>query len=242
MSMEPKTKNLWKARFIVHPNGIAVSKVLNLPDVTLVTESIGGSTRVTSVEITTPILSLVDAKRYSQRMANRCADILSFISGYGVTCYLKQMNEIGGEVGTAKAGTISVSFDASLERPEEVDLTKPAFLRVIQEKDEKLARQLSHFRRGISSLDIIEQIREFYQIVEDEYGESHPKTAKYRYVRHIVSHPELVTTNAKAAAIQMMGKSYLDPSEPNDVSVLSNHLVDLKKDALNIIRSKTQKP
>jgi len=240
MSRVLETKKRWKARFSIHPDGIAVSKVLNLPDVTLVTESGGGSTSVTSIEITTPILSFVDAINNSQRMANRCTDILSFVSGYGVTCSLNQINEIG-DGGAAKTGAIDFSADASIVKPEEVDLTRPAFLRVIKEKDEKLARQLSHFRRGISSLDIIEQIREFYQIMEDEYGENDPKTEEYKYVRHLVSHPDLCRPDAKAAAIAMLGKSYLDPSEPNDMSALSNHLANLKNDAKSIIESKIQR-
>jgi hypothetical protein len=90
MSEAPKSQ--WTARFIIHNNGILASKVVNLPDVTLVTKSDGGNTRIISFEITTPILSFVDAIKYSQRMANRCTDILSFISGYGVSCSLKQIN------------------------------------------------------------------------------------------------------------------------------------------------------
>lgn len=212
-----------------------------MPDVTLVTDSDGRNTSVISIEIITPVLSFLDAINYSQRMANRCTDVLSFISGYGVACSLKQINEIGEEVGAAKIGAIFFSVGGLLVKPGEVDLTKPAFSRVIQEKDKKLARQFSHFRLGISSLDVIEQIREFYQIIEDEYGENDPKTQKYKCLRNLLSHPELIKPESKAAAIAMVGKSYLDPSEPSDISVLLKHLVNLKNDAMCIIESKIQK-
>lgn len=230
--------NQWKVIFITTPK-VVVSKVLNLPNVTLVTESDERNTSITSIEITTPDLSFVDAINYSQLMANRCADILSFISGYGVVCSLKQINEIGGDIGTPKMGAVMFTADALFVKPTEVNLTRPAFLGVIKEKDEKLARQLSHLRRGISSSDLIEQIREFYQIIEDEYGENDHRTEQYKYVRHLVNHAELTRAKSKEEAIRILGKPYLDPSQPSDISVLSHHLASLKKDAFDIIIAKT---
>jgi len=238
MKPTPRTESEWRAKFSINPDGVIVSKVLNLPDVTLVTEFDGSNNRIISVEIITPNFPLFDAIDYLQRIANRCTDILSFISGYGVSCVLRQMNEINGEDGTAKTGIVPISFDAALAKPEEVDLTKPAFLRVIEEKDEKLARQLSHFRLGISSSNIIEQIREYYQIIEDEYGQDDPRLVKYKWVRDLLMHAKLDHKKAIAEALKIVGKPYFDPSAPKDISALSTHLIDIKTKARHIIRSK----
>jgi hypothetical protein len=238
MSTASKNESQWKARFNLHRNGVIVSRVTDLsPDVTLVTQSDGCNTHVVSIEIVTPGLSLLDAIDRSQLIANRCADVLSFISGFGVTCSLGQINEINGELGITEGGVMS-SATADLAKPEEVDLTKPAFQRVMQEKDAKLALQLSHFRRGLSSSDVIDQIKEFYQVIEGEYGKNDPRFDRYRYVRNLVSHPELNDPNVKNTAIALVGKTYLDPSEPQDLSALMTDLKNIKTEARNIIQLK----
>jgi hypothetical protein len=191
------------------------------------------------MEITTPNLSFVDAINYSRIIANRCTDILSFIVGYGVSCSLKQINEIGSEVGKVKTGAVFMSADAFIVKPEEVDMTKPSFSRILRNQDDKLARQLSHYRRGVSSTDVIDQIREYYQIIEDEYGKNDQRTKKYTFVRHLVNHPYLNDPNAAAAATTIVGKPYLDPSAPSDILALKAELDTLKNEAIKIIKAKT---
>jgi hypothetical protein len=228
----------WKAKFNVHPEKIIVSRVVNLPNVTLITEIEGENTKVISIEITTPNLPFVDAVNYSKVLANRCVDIMSFIVGYGVSCFLNQINEISNETGKSKTGMIFLTGGAFIAKPVEIDITKSSFTAILQNTDAKLTRQLAHYRRGISSQDVIEQIREFYLVLEDEYGKNSPRLQPIAYIRHLVSHPELNSASAKRDAITLLGKTYLDPSAPNDLSTLRQQLENIKNEAKCVIEAK----
>jgi hypothetical protein len=235
---ESTKKHKWKTSFAVHPERIVVSKVVNLSNITFTTESDARNTSIVSIEIVTPDLSFVDAINYSQTLANRCVDIMSFIVGYGISCSIKQINEIGGEIGKTKTGAVFYSSDALIVKPEEVDLTKPFISKILLNQDEKFVRQLSHYRRGISSQDVIEQIREFYLVLEDEYGKNSARLQPIAYIRHLVSHPELSSASAQRDAIIMLGKTYLDPSAPKDLSTLKQQLEYIKNEAKCVIESK----
>ena len=227
----------WKAVFKLEPKRILVLKVKDFPEVKLVTDSDGRNTSITSIEVITPELSFVEAINHSKLKANRCIDMISFISGFGVSCTLKQINELGTS-GTPKTGATFCSADAVISKPQEVNITTTAFSNVLQGMNEKLARQLSHYRRGLSSIDIVEQIREFYQVVEDEYPNNHPFRKKYKNVRHLVSHAELADPRSKSEAMKILGKTYFDPSAPTDMTTLVTHLKQIKDEAERIIKSK----
>lgn len=227
----------WNAIFNLKPSRIIVAKVNSLPDVKLRTDS-DGTTFITSIEITTPELSFLDAIKHSEEKANRCADIISFITGLPVSCTLRQINEIG-PAGTVRTGAVPFTGGADLAcMPQEVDLTAPRIYDVLYNKNKKLARQLSHYRRGISSSDVIQKIREFYQVVEDEYSKHHPFIEKYKYVRILLSHPEMDRERSKAEAKKIVGKEYFDPSSPQDMTALEIHLKQIKDEAERIIKSK----
>ncbi len=234
----PVKKCKWNATFDLEPR-IIVAKVNSLPDVKLLTVLDGSSTFITSIEITTPELSFIDATKYARTKANRCADIISFITTFPISCTLRQINEIG-PAGTVRTGAATFEVTSHLYRPQEVDMTTAKFSDVLYNKDEKLARQLSYFRRGISSFDIVQKIREFYQVVEDEYAcaQDHPFIKKYKYVRDLVSHPEMTRPRSKAEAKKIVGKEYFDPSSPQDMAALEAHLEQIKGEAERIIKSK----
>ena len=227
----------WRAVFKLVPDGVGVAQVKDLPEVRLVTEVKGNNKYITSIEITTPDLSFVDAVTYSKLVANRCVDMISYIIGRGVSCSLGQITEIGPP-GTVKTGRAFYGVDALLSTLQNVDITTASFSDVLQNKNTKLARQLSHYRRGVASSDVVEQIREFYQVLEDEYPENHPFMQKYRYVRHLVSHAELTDKRSKEEAKKIVGKPYLDPSAPEDMRALETHLDEIKNKAEQVIRSK----
>jgi len=226
----------WQAVFKIVPAGVAVTDVKDLPEVRLIT-GVGNNKYITSIEITTPDLSFVEAVTYSKLMANRCIDIISYIVGHGVSYSLGQITEIGPS-GTVKEGHAFCGVDTLLARPQNVDITRASFSDVLQNKNSKLARQLSHYRRGIASPDIIEQIREFYLVLEDEYPSNHPFLQKYRYVRNLVSHAELDTERSVEEAKKIVGKAYLDPSAPEDMDALQTHLNEIKYEAERVIKSK----
>lgn len=226
----------WKAVFRIVPDGVVVAGVKDIPEIRLITQE-GNNKRVTSIEIATPDLSFVDAVAYSKLIANRCVDLISYIVGRGVSCSLTQITEIG-PLGIVKEGHAFWNLDTLLATPQYIDITTASFSDVLQNKKAELARQLSHYRRGIASSDIIEQIREFYQIIEDEYPKNHQFIEKHRYVRHLVSHAELKEPHSKQEATKLIGKPYLDPSAPEDIDALRSHLGEIKHEAELIIKSK----
>lgn len=231
----------WNAVFNLEPPRIIVAKVKSLPDVKLRTDS-DGTTFITEIEITTPELSFLDATNYSEEKANRCADIISFLTGLSVSCTLRQINEIG-PAGTVRTGATTFEVDAVFAKAQEVDLTAPKISDVLYNKNEKLARQLSHYRRGILSSNVVQKIREFYQVVEDEYPregreKDHPIIEKYKYVRILLSHPEMNQERSKAEAKEIVGKEYFDPSSPEDMAALKTHQEQIKNEAERIIKSK----
>jgi hypothetical protein len=227
----------WIAVFKLTPERIGVAQVKDLPNVKLLTDVTGNNKYITSLEITTPDLSFVDAINYSKLIANRCGDIISYIVGFGVSCSLSQINEIGPS-GTIKTGAVFLLADAVLSKMQNVDITTTSFSGVLENKDRKLARQLSHYRRGLSSSDTIEKIREFYQVLDDEYPKDHPSIQKYRYVRHLVSHPELTKDRSIEEAEKIFGRPYLDPSAPEDIQALQKHLNEIKYEAEQLIKAK----
>lgn len=226
----------WKAIFKLTPERIGVAQVKDIPEVRLVAETIGNNTFITSIEITTSDMSFVDAVNYSNKIANRCVDFISSLVGYGASCSLGQINEIGPPR-TVKEEATSFGADCVLSRLQNVDITTSSFSNALHDKDTKLTRQLSHYRRGLASSDVIEKTREFYLVLEDEYSENHPFRQKYRYVRHLVSHADLTDPHSAEEAKRIVGKSYLDPSVPEDMRALEKHLDEIKNEAERVIKS-----
>jgi hypothetical protein len=226
----------WKAVFKIVPDGVVVADVKDLPEVRLVTQ-VGNNKYITSIEITTSDLSFVDAIAYSELLANRCVDLISYIVGRGVSCSLTQIIETGPP-GIVREGHAFMTLDTLLAKPQYVDITTASFSDVLQNRNQKLARQLSHYRRGIASSDIIEQIREFYLVLEDEYPDNHPSLQRYRYVRNLVSHAEVTNPRSEEEARRIVGKTYIDPSAPQDLAVLRNHLNEIKCEAERVVKSK----
>jgi hypothetical protein len=218
----------WRVNFSLTDKVLAKT-IIDLPDIKLLTEVVRNNTYITAIEIATPESSFAEATEFSSLAANRCCDLISFIVGRGVSCTLQQMNEIGPP-GTVKAGFKSFTTDAIIEAPKDFDLSTAPFLKVLDDKDQKLARQLSHYRRGIASLDIIEKVREFYLVLEDETGSQFKE--KYQWLRDLVSHPELNRpTASKEKATERMGRTYVDPSSPRDMENLQEKLEQIKLDA-----------
>jgi hypothetical protein len=226
----------WKASFVVNPP-VKVSGIKDLPDIKLKTKTEGNQTHIIGIEITTPDQQFVDALNHATLVANRCTDYLTLICGFGVATNITQINEIG-KPEDLKNGAAFLKADLVISRVKEIDLTNSRFLDILNLKDDRLARQLSHYRRGIASRDIIERIREYYLVIEDEYPSDHPFLERYKYVRHLVSHPELNAAKSADEARRLLGKTYFDPSVPQDLAALERNLADIKDTATKIIEAK----
>ncbi len=131
-----------------------------------------------------------DAKTVAQLQANIIFDYLTGIHGYPIKGHLDNFIKPDGRRTVEKY--ITIRWDTYTS--EDIDLS--SIEDILNGEDIRLMRQLSHYRAGLSaSKDLVTQVREFYMIVEDEYGdethEKHDFIDKYKYVRALVSHAQI---------------------------------------------------
>ena len=136
------------------------------------TEKVEEGTIFKGFSIFTPILTRKKASDCVREKANRIFDYISAIHNYPIEGYLSSMVEVKPE-GEVKKGYVEFSSDAILHKPEALDFNEDSFKSILQNTDEKLMRQLAHFRRGLKTEDVITKIREFYLICEDQHPEKH---------------------------------------------------------------------
>ena len=92
---------------------------------------------------------------------------------------------------------------------------------------------------GLKSEYIPIKVQQFFQVAEDEYSEKHQFITEYRWVRHIVSHPEInKSKEAKKKAEDYFGKNYVDLSSPSDMEKLKKALIPIETEAKKIIDDK----
>ena len=198
------------------------------------TEKVEEGIRLKGFSIITPSLTIKEADDFAQENANRIFDYLSAIHNYPIEGYLSNKVELKPE-GEVKKGYKNSSVGTTVYKPEDLDFNKDSF-KVRTTK--KLARQLSHFRRGLKTDDDIEKIREFYLICEDEYPQKHHFREEYKYVRHLQSHAEMDRKNSIKEAKDLLRKNYMDPSDPKDMKAIKRDSKIIEKEARKIINSK----
>ena len=198
------------------------------------TEKVEEGIILKGLSIITPILTKKEADDFAQENANRIFDYLSAIHNYPIEGYLSNMVEVKTEE-EVKTGYKKFSVGTTVHKPEDLDFNKDSF-KVLTAK--KLARQLSHFRRGLKTDDVIEKIREFYLICEDEYPQEHQFLEDVKHIRTLLSHPELNRLEYVAKAKTLVGKNYLDPSDPRDMDAITEYSNKTEKEAREIIKRK----
>ncbi|HJH26516.1 MAG TPA: hypothetical protein C5S37_06995, partial [Methanophagales archaeon] len=100
--------------------------------------------------ITTPILTMKEADDFAQENANRIFEYLSAIHNYSIEGYLSNMVELISE-GEVKTGYVEHTVSITIHTPEALDFNKDTIKRVLQNNEEKLVRQLTHFRMGLKA-------------------------------------------------------------------------------------------
>lgn len=227
-------KSRWKAFFVLS-TPVSVGEVKSVPNIEFVVESHDKIRKISGINVTAPKMSHIDAVNYAEITCNRCVDYPCFLTGVPVTASLRQMSELGAKT-AVKTGFAFMSADVLIAKRADLDITTQAFQRALLGEDLTLALQLAHFRRGMLARDVIEKIRELYQILELE----DPSIAEaYKYVRHLVSHPKLTWSAEEAKEI--LGKPYFDPSAPQDLRKIESDALKIEKQARSIIQNKLRK-
>ena len=198
------------------------------------TEKVGEGIILKGFSIITPTLAKQEASLFVWEKANRIFDYLSAIHNYSIEGYLSKMVEVQPE-GEVKTGYVESTVGLTIRESEALDFNKDSIKRVLQNNDEKLVRQLSHFRRGLETDDVITEIREFYLICEDEYPPEHPFIKKYKYARNLQSHAKMDRKNSIKKAKDQLEKNYMDPSDPKAMEAIKRDSKIIEKDARGII-------
>ncbi|MGD0951275.1 MAG: hypothetical protein ABR985_02595 [Methanotrichaceae archaeon] len=181
-----------------------------------------------------PPSSAEEALIIALEKGNRIANILSSIHLLPVEAYLHNITEIKPE-GETKTGIAQTKVHANIHQP--VDLDFASVKKLLDCNDPKALRQLAHYSKGLRySSDPINQLREFYLVLEDEYGKNHSLLIPYRYVRNALCHPELLDSpNQIKKLLDDIGERSLDPSSPKAMELIKAKAQPLKKEAETVV-------
>lgn len=177
-----------------------------------------------------------EARISALEKGNRISDYLTSIHRRPVEAYLIQITEIR-PAGEVKQGEALSGVSAGVHQPVHLDFANIENL--IGCGDTKALRQLAHYRMGLRyALDPINQLREFYLILEDEYGKDHMLLVPYRYVRNALCHPELRDlSNQIKKLLEDIGEKSLDPSSPKAMELIQTKVQPIKREAEKVIEN-----
>lgn len=215
---------------------ILEKSIADFEDFIFDTEKMNEGILLKGFSIITEPLTKQEALYYAQGKANRFLDYLSAVHKYSIECRLNNMVEVKPK-GEERTGFVWVTGNCILHRPEYLDFSRDNAKKLLQNSDDKLVRQFSHYRRALKTDDIIEKIREYWLIIEDEYGQNHPFIQNHSYIRHLTNHAKLTTHKHEQKAKTLLNKSYIDTSNPKDLDILINDLRKIQKEAKGIIDS-----
>lgn len=234
--MNSSGKSKWEVVFNFS-SPILEKSISDFEDFILDTEKVDEGIHFKGFSIITNALTIQEAFFYAQGKANRFFDYLSAVHKYPVECHMSTMIEVKPK-GEVRTGFAFVTGKCVIHRPEILDFSKDNAKKILQNSDDKLVRQFSHYRRALKTDDIIEKIREYWLIIEDEYGKNHPFILNHLYIRHLVNHTELTRPNHENKAKNLLNKNYLDTSNPQDLDIIKNDFMLIQKEAKEIIDGK----
>ena len=211
----------------------------SIKDVTGITSDIKknelGNIFLKGFSLQIPPSSREEATIIALEKSNRISDYLTSIHSLPVEAYLQSITEIR-PVGEMKSGYATLSVGGNVHLPVHLDFANIENLIVCG--DTKVLRQLAHYRMGLRySSDPINQLREFYLVLEDEYGKGHASLIPYRYVRNALCHPELDVTNQIKKLLYDIGEKSIDPSSPKAMELIKVKVQPLKNEAEKVIRN-----
>lgn len=236
--MNDSKKSKWEAHFTFQSNIYekSITPVKDLYfEINLDTEKVDEGIHFKGFSIITPILTIKEAKSFAQEKANRILDYMSAIHNYSIEASFNLISEIKPP-GELKLVESTFTINGILYKSIDLNLNDESLKNLLGGKNVKLMKQLSHYRRGLKTDDIINKIRDFYLIIEDDYPTNHPFRKKYSYIRHLQSHPRTIK-RARKFALRLLGKDYMDPSNPNDLEKIKTDAEAIKREAKKIIDS-----
>jgi len=224
----------WQAKFHINPH-INVREIKNLPNIRLIKDSDNNDAKAIELEVTITARTYEDARKKAIEIANKCAAFLTFKKRFLVAATLLNIHRFRPS-GITMSGYGNLSVTGNIDNYDNIDLTAEPLLGIINNNEAKLSRQLSHYHRALETDDVINKIRELYQVIEDEHNNTSDFIKSHKWVRHFVSHPELNDPVMAEQALKFIGKEYLDPSQ--DLSKLKAEVSEMQKEAEKILEGK----
>lgn len=224
----------WQAKFHINPH-INVREIKNLSNIRLIKDSDNNASKAIELDVTITARTHEDARKEAIELANKCAAFLTFKKRFLVSATLLNINRLRPS-GITMTGYGNLSVRGNIDNYDNIDLTAEPFLGLINNNEAKLYRQLWHYHRAFETDDVINKIRELYQVIEDEYNNTSDFIKSHKWVRHLVSHPELNDPVTAEQALKSIGKEYLDPSQ--DLSNLKAEVSEIQKEAEKILEGK----
>jgi hypothetical protein len=194
--------------------------------------------RVTGFTINVRNTNKRDAQLIADGKARIILNCLSSMHRHSITGYLTNMTSSKGE------GFAEITGDVILHKPEIIDLAR--INDVINTKDERYLRQLSHYTRVLAATDLVNKYREFYQVYEDELTKTMkskpPISLKtideddiLRIIRHLLNHPRLTGSEAVTIANTILGKTSIDLDNRDDLKLVESYLGKIQKKAEDLL-------
>lgn len=171
----------------------------------------------------------------AKEKGNKVADWLSCIHNLPVEAFLLDMTETRPH-GMVRVLLNGLNFGCGFHEPKSIDLDFIGIERLFENNDVKALRQIAHYRVGLRySSDPINQFREFYLVIEDQYDKNDPLLRQYNYVRHALNHPDLNYPSFAKQLLSDLKVNYIDPSSPEAKRLVEDKLRSLKQEATLII-------
>ncbi|GEM_PF-2877450 len=195
--------------------------------------------KITGFTITVKSTNKREAQLLAEGKGRIILNCLSSIHSHTITGYLTTMTSSKGE------GFAEITGDGIIHGPEIIDLA--CINDVINSKDERYLRQLSHYARGLAATDLGNKYREFYQVYEDELTKTKKtKPPNYlkktdeddilRIIRHLLNHPRLTGSEAVTIANSILGKTSIDLDNIEDLKLVGNYLGKIQKKAEDLLK------
>ena len=197
--------------------------------------------------ITVPNFQNKSVIKKAYQLAYRFTNLISLRTGMYI--FHKRAKQIINNVITDNI--VSFGMDTILTKLVNLDMENSE-MKCLLEMDSKENQQLAHFSNGLRSLkdgNYADSIKEFYQVIENEIP-LHLK--KYKYLRHGVSHAELINSTTidtlknefnidcienPNSVLTPKGK-YVDITNPDVQDIIEKESNNLREEIICILDSK----
>jgi len=132
-----------------------------------------------------------------------------------------------------KQGQISSNMSADIHKPIDMPVQED-----ILRQDDSTIKQLHFYNRSVKAQDVIQKIRDLYQVLEEEERRDGYKVPDdMKFTRDAVSHPACDSSKIKEFLRKNIGSETIDITNPDHISFLNAKLEEIRYEAKRIIDS-----